>query len=100
MLLGKDLRRRHQRALVAAFCNAVAERRRDRRLSAADFALHKAVHCAAALHIRDHFRDAAPLGAGRGKRQKAVKILLHRSDKVIAFDLAFAAELRDPELEI
>ena len=44
MLLGEDLRRRHESAHISVFGALPHKCRRDKRFAAADIALHEAVH--------------------------------------------------------
>ena len=73
MLLGEDLRRRHEGADKAVFPAKPAQRRSDKRLAAADVALDKPVHHKAARHIPRRILDRALLRTGRRKGKRGVK---------------------------
>ena len=75
MLLGEDLRRRHEGALAVIFVHKPDARRGDERLARADVALHKAAHRHAGDHILHGGGDGAPLRPGGREGERAVKCL-------------------------
>ena len=85
MLLGKDLRRRHERALIAVFPNVPDAGRRDHRLAGADVALNQAVHQRAGAHVVRSAQNRALLCA-RGREGEAVEKL----PRVLPFHLQSA----------
>ena len=87
MLLGEDLRRRHEGADKAVFAAEPAQRRRNERFAAADVALDETVHHEAARHIPRRFLDRALLRPGRRKGQCCVeggKVLRLHGDAALA----------------
>ena len=64
MLLGQDLSRRHQGALVTVLDRAVSGGSGYHRLACANIALHQTVHGRAPAEISQYFIDGPALGAG------------------------------------
>ena len=69
MLLGQDLRRRHERDLQAVLHRHQRGNQRDDRLARADVALQQPVHRRAALHVVDDVLERVALTGGQLERQ-------------------------------
>ena len=73
MLLGKNLRGRHQSGLSAIPRGAVGGGRRHHGLAAAHVSLHQPVHGDSPAEILQNFPHRPALGAGEGKGQTIIK---------------------------
>ena len=74
MLLGQNLRRRHERGLPPRAADGPDAGRGHQRFAAAHVALDKAVHRRLPGHVPQRIRDGAPLRAGGGEGQRGVEL--------------------------
>jgi hypothetical protein len=71
VLLGQQLRGRHDRRLISVLEREHRREERDDGLAAADVALQQAVHSAVAAHVGDDLTHRRRLRAGERERQSA-----------------------------
>ena len=64
MLFGKNLRRRHQRGLVAILHRGKHRNQGDNGLAATDVALQQTIHRGVRLHVFENFFDYPSLSIG------------------------------------
>ena len=78
MLLGEQLRRRHDRRLEAVLHREQRAEQRHDRLAAADVALQQALHAAVAAHVGEDLAQHARLRAGERERQRLAERVVSR----------------------
>jgi len=84
VLLGQDLRRSHQRRLLARLDRAQHRVDRHERLPRPDIALEQPVHRRAVAEIGVDFAHHAPLGVGEGERKRGHPALADRAERLRA----------------